>query len=232
MTDQTVLEFEYLAEDKNLSAKKIRNLGNIPGVVYGDGEKTKKISLQAKDLRKALELPSIFSQVILLRQAEESHKVILKDVQINPSNDKPVHVDFMKVSASTKITMQVPLKFVSEDICFGVKNEGGMISKNKNEIELTCLAENLPEFIEVNVADLKLGNSIMQTGLVLPEGVELSNALLTGQDQPVVSCTTTRASLEIEEDLEGETSEEGTVSDEDSKEEASEAAKESEEENS
>ena len=232
MTDQTVLEFEYLAEDKNLSAKKVRNLGNIPGVVYGDGEETKKISLQAKDLRKALELPSIFSQVILLRQAEESHKVILKDVQINPSNDKPVHVDFMKFSASTKVTMQVPLKFVSEDICFGVKNEGGMISKNKNEIELTCLAENLPEFIEVNVADLKLGNSIMQTGLILPEGVELSNALLTGQDQPVVSCTTTRASLEIEEDLEGETSEEGTVSDEDSKDEASEAAKESEEENS
>ena len=107
-----------------------------------------------------------------------------------------------------------------------------MISKNKNEIELTCLAENLPEFIEVNVADLKLGNSIMQTGLVLPEGVELSNALLTGQDQPVVSCTTTRASLEIEEDLEGETLEEGAVSDEDSKDEASEAAKESEEENS
>ena len=128
--------------------------------------------------------------------------------------------------------MQVPLKFVSEDICFGVKNEGGMISKNKNEIELTCLAENLPEFIEVNVADLKLGNSIMQTGLILPEGVELSNALLTGQDQPVVSCTTTRASLEIEDDLEGETSEEGDVSDEDSKDEASEAAKESEEENS
>ena len=134
----------------------------------------------------------------------------------------------MKVSASTKITMQVPLKFVSEDICFGVKNEGGMISKNKNEIELTCLAENLPEFIEVNVADLKLGNSIMQTGLILPEGVELSNALLTGQDQPVVSCTTTRASLEIEEDLKAKL-QRRCCSDEDSKEEASEAAKESEE---
>ena len=232
MTDQTELEFEYLADDKNLSAKKIRNLGNIPGVVYGAGEETKKIFLQAKDLRKALELPSIFSQVILLRQADKTFKVILKDVQINPSNDKPVHVDFMKVSSSTKITMQVPIKFISEDICFGVKNEGGMISKNRNEIELTCLAEDLPEFIEVDVAELKLGNSIMQTGLLLPEGVELSNALLTGQDQPVVSCTTTRASLEIEEEIEIDSSDESVVSEEDSKDEASEEAKESESENS
>lgn len=231
MADQTILEFEYLSEEEKISAGKIRNLGDIPGVVYGAGEETKKISLQAKDLRKALELPSIFSQVIVLQQNEESYKVILKEVQVNPSNDKPVHVDFMRVSSKTKITMQVPIKFTNEDICFGVKNEGGMISKNKNEIELTCLAENLPEFIEVNIAELKLGNSIMQTGLALPEGVELSNALLTGQDQPVVSCSTTRASLEIEEEIEGVISE-ATQDEEDSKEESSDADKAAEEENS
>lgn len=231
MVDQTILEFEYLSENQKLSANKIRNLGDIPGVVYGAGEDTRKISLQAKDLRKALELPSIFSQIIVLQQNEESHKVILKEVQINPSNDKPVHVDFMRVSSKTKITMQVPIKFINEDACFGVKNEGGMISKNKNDIELTCLAENLPEFIEVDVAELKLGNSIMQTGLVLPEGVDLSNTLLTGQDQPIVSCSTTRASLEIEEDVEGEISE-ATLGEEDSKEDSSDANKDTEEENS
>ena len=103
MADQTILEFEYLSEEKKISANKVRNLGDIPGVVYGAGEETKKISLQAKDLRKALELPSIFSQVIVLQQNEESHKVILKEVQINPSNDKPVHVDFMRVSSKTKL---------------------------------------------------------------------------------------------------------------------------------
>ena len=231
MTDQTILEFEYLSEKQKLSANKIRNLGDIPGVVYGAGEDTRKISLQAKDLRKALELPSIFSQIIVLQKNEESHKVILKEVQINPSNDKPVHVDFMRVSSKTKITMQVPIKFINEDACFGVKNEGGMISKNKNDIELTCLAENLPEFIEVDVAELKLGNSIMQTGLALPEGVDLSNTLLTGQDQPIVSCSTTRASLEIEEDVEGEISE-AALGEEDSKEDSSDANKDTEEENS
>ena len=231
MADQTILEFEYLSEEQKISANKVRNLGDIPGVVYGAGEETKKISLQAKDLRKALELPSIFSQVIILQLNEESHKVILKEVQINPSNDKPVHVDFMRVSSKTKITMQVPIKFISEDVCFGVKNEGGMISKNKNEIELTCLAENLPEFIEVDVSELKLGNSIMQTGLALPEGVELSNTLLTGQDQPVVSCTTTRASLEIEEEVEGEISE-AAQDEEDSKEGSSDTDKGAEEDNS
>ena len=137
----------------------------------------------------------------------------------------------MRVSSKTKITMQVPIKFINEDACFGVKNEGGMISKNKNDIELTCLAENLPEFIEVDVAELKLGNSIMQTGLALPEGVDLSITLLTGQDQPIVSCSTTRASLEIEEDVEGEISE-AALGEEDPKEDSSDANKDTEEENS
>ena len=93
------------------------------------------------------------------------------------------------------------------------------------------VAENLPEFIEVDVSELKLGNSIMQKGLALPEGVELSNTLLTGQDQPVVSCTTTRASLEIEEEVEGEISE-AAQDEEDSKEESSDTDKGAEEDNS
>ena len=229
MSDQTVLKFEYIAEENNLSAKSLRNIGNVPGIVYGSGEETKKISLLAKDLRKALELPSIFSQVILLEEGETSHKVILKDVQTNPANDNPIHVDFMKVSSQTMITMQVPLKFINEESCIGVKNQGGMISKNRNEIELTCMAEVLPEFIEVDIAQLELGNSIMQTGLILPEGVELSNALSSGQDQPVVSCSTTRATLDIDEsddelsegveDIEGESQESDTEAPVDTEEE-------------
>ena len=229
MSDQTVLKFEYIAEENNLSAKSLRNIGNVPGIVYGSGEETKKISLLAKDLRKALELPSIFSQVILLEEGETSQKVILKAVQTNPANDNPIHVDFMKVSSQTMITMQVPLKFINEESCIGVKNQGGMISKNRNEIELTCMAEVLPEFIEVDIAQLELGNSIMQTGLILPEGVELSNTLITSQDQPVVSCSTTRATLDIDEsddelsegveDIEGESQESDTEAPVDTEEE-------------
>ena len=230
MGDQTVLKFEYIAEENNLSAKNLRNIGNVPGIVYGSGEETKKISLLAKDLRKALELPSIFSQVILLEEGETSHKVILKAVQTNPANDNPIHVDFMKVSSQTMITMQVPLKFINEESCIGVKNQGGMISKNRNEIELTCMAEVLPEFIEVDIAELELGNSIMQTGLILPEGVELSNTLSTSQDQPVVSCSTTRATLDIDEsDAELSEGEEGVEGD--SQEGDSEAPVDTEEEN-
>ena len=105
-----------------------------------------------------------------------------------------------------------------------------MISKNRNEIELTCMAEVLPEFIEVDIAELELGNSIMQTGLILPEGVELSNTLITSQDQPVVSCSTTRATLDIDEsDAELSEGEEGVEGE--SQEGDSEAPVDTEEEN-
>ena len=127
-----------------------------------------------KDLVKILENPSIFSQVIELNQNDGAVKVILKEVQLNPSNDRPIHVDFQAFSEKTNITINVPLKFVNEEVCIGVKQQGGMISHLKNEIELTCNAQNLPEFIEIDMKDLEIGSNVMQSQIILPEGVSLS----------------------------------------------------------
>jgi large subunit ribosomal protein L25 len=103
-----------------------------------------------------------------------------------------------------------------------------MLSKNKNDIELTCSADNLPEFIEIDCANIELNSAIMQFSLILPEGVELSQNLLNGQDQPVVACSATRATLDIEEDgiLEGEDGED--VESDGEKTETDEASEESE----
>ena len=107
----------------------------------------------------------------------------------------------------------MPIKYINEDICVGVKNQGGMLSKNKNDIELTCAADNLPEFIEIDCENIELNSAIMQFSLILPEGVELSQNLLNGQDQPVVSCSATRATLDIEEEVEAVEGEDGEVTD-------------------
>ena len=128
-------------------------------------------------------------------------EVLLKDIQRNPRNDRPSHVDFLVVSKDTKVTVNVPLKFINEDICLGVKQQGGMISHLRNEVEVLCSAASLPEFIEIDTQNIELNQSVMMSEISLPEGVELTSVLNDLQDQPVLSCSVTRASLEIDDDL-------------------------------
>jgi|TARA_B100001094_G_C18182174_1_gene801597 large subunit ribosomal protein L25 len=232
MSTQTEIEIKFRDPDASNDAKSIRKNGGVPGVLYSSEEDTVKIQLLSKDLRKAMEQPSIFSQVIQLKENDDTFKVILKDVQVNPANDQPIHVDFQKVTKKSKVTLNVPIKYINEDICIGVKNEGGMISKNKNDIELSCLADDLPEYIEIDCENLSLNSAIMQSQLILPEGVELSINLSSGQDQPVVSCSATRATLDIEDEgiveLEGEEGQEDSQASEGSSETSNEDSKQEE----
>lgn len=223
MSTQTELEITLREEASSNDAKAIRKEGGVPGILYGSEEDPIKIKLLSKDLRKALEQPSIFSQIINLKGSDNTFKVLLKDIQLNPASDQPIHVDFQRVSKKSKITLNVPIKYINEDICIGVKNEGGMISKNKNDIELTCLADDLPEFIQIDCENISLNASIMQSDLILPEGVELSLNSSSGQDQPMVSCSATRAALDIEEEI-GEGEEGEGIEGEDSAEGSSESS--------
>jgi large subunit ribosomal protein L25 len=217
------------SRENNISAKILRKSGEIPAIVYGQENTPKLIKILEKDLVKILENPSIFSQVIELNQNDDAVKVILKEVQVNPSNDRPIHVDFQAVSEKTNITINVPLKFINEEICIGVKQQGGMISHLKNEIELTCNAQNLPEFIEIDMKDIEIGSNIMQSQIILPEGVSLSINILNNQDQPVASVNVTRAALDIDDEL----SEEGDQGEsEESSDEASETSDAADESNS
>ena len=211
MSESTSISAEI--RENNISAKILRKSGEIPAIVYGQENDPKLVKILEKDLVKILENPSIFSQVIELNQNDGAVKVILKEVQVNPSNDRPIHVDFQAVSEKTNITINVPLKFINEEVCIGVKQQGGMISHLKNEIELTCNAQNLPEFIEIDMKDLEIGSNVMQSQIILPEGVSLSTNILNNQDQPVASVNVTRAALDISDEPaegEGDESEEST----------------------
>ena len=115
MSESTSISAEI--RENNISAKILRKSGEIPAIVYGQENDPKLVKILEKDLVKILENPSIFSQVIELNQNDGAVKVILKEVQVNPSNDRPIHVDFHAVSEKTNITINVPLKFINEDIC-------------------------------------------------------------------------------------------------------------------
>jgi large subunit ribosomal protein L25 len=213
MSESTSISAEI--RENNISAKILRKSGEIPAIVYGQENDPKLVKVLEKDLVKILENPSIFSQVIELNQNDGAVKVILKEVQVNPSNDRPIHVDFQAVSEKTNITINVPLKFLNEEVCIGVKQQGGMISHLKNEIELTCNAQNLPEFIEIDMKDLEIGSNVMQSQIILPEGVSLSTNILNNQDQPVASVSITRAALDIDDEpSEGEQDESEESTDE------------------
>ena len=209
MSEKIPISGESRQETGKANSRSLRSSEIVPGVIYGE-EKSSNIKVMEKDLKKILENPSIFSQVIDLNIDGSPFEVLLKDIQRNPRNDRPSHVDFLVVSKDTKVTVNVPLKFINEDICVGVKQQGGMISHLRNEVEVLCSAASLPEFIEIDTQNIELNQSVMMSEISLPEGVELTSVLNDLQDQPVISCSVTRASLEIDDPVIGEDGEEVT----------------------
>ena len=199
MSEKITISGESRQEIGKANSRSLRSSEIVPGVISGE-EKSSNIKVLEKDLKKILENPSIFSQVIDLNIDGSPFEVLLKDIQRNPRNDRPSHVDFLVVSKDTKVTVNVPLKFINEDICVGVKQQGGMISHLRNEVEVLCSAASLPEFIEIDTQNIELNQSVMMSEISLPEGVELTSVLNDLQDQPVLSCAVTRASLEIDDD--------------------------------
>ena len=209
MSEKISISGESRQEIGKANSRSLRSSEIVPGVIYGE-KKSSNIKVLEKDLKKILENPSIFSQVIDLNIDGSPFEVLLKEIQKNPRNDRPSHVDFLVVSKDTKVTVNVPLKFINEDVCIGVKQQGGMISHLRNEVEVLCSASSLPEFIEIDTQNIELNQSIMTSEISLPEGVELTSVLNALQDQPVLSCAVTRASLEIDDPVIGEDGEEVT----------------------
>ncbi len=209
MSEKITISGESRLEIGKANSRSLRSSEIVPGVIYGE-KKSSNIKVLEKDLKKILENPSVFSQVIDLNIDGSPFEVLLKEIQKNPRNDRPSHVDFLVVSKDTKVTVNVPLKFINEDVCIGVKQQGGMISHLRNEVEVLCSASSLPEFIEIDTQNIELNQSIMTSEISLPEGVELTSVLNALQDQPVLSCAVTRASLEIDDPVIGEDGEEVT----------------------
>ena len=169
-----------------------------------------------KDITKASEVPGFTTQILKITVSGEEQSVIVKELQRHPATQRVLHADLQRVNPDTKISITVPVRFINEDICIGVKTHGGAIARLINNIDISCLASNLPEYLEVDIAELDVGDSIFLSGLNLPDGVEIpSLALGEDRDQAVVSVTEAKV-LDIEPEIvetdgeAGEDSEEGT----------------------
>ena len=224
MTDQIVLNADPRERTGSNKARVIRKIdGMVPAIVYGDEKENINLKLKLNELTKAAENELFYTQVLLIKTGDEEEKVVLKELQKDPAKGKFLHADFQRVSRKTKLKVVIPVNFINEDECIGVREDGGVVAKTIREIEIMCLAGNIPESIDVDIENLNLGESIRLTEISLPEGSEIPG-LTEETDQMVVSVNAPKAVEEdpIEEELEdGETSEGEDSSEESSGDESS-----------
>lgn len=169
-------EFELHAEVRTVlgkgASRRLRRLDAlVPAIVYGEGKDPVNLSIPHKDLSKALSNEAFFSHIITLFIGKKSEQVVIKDLQRHPAKPRLMHIDFQRVSANHAITVAVPLHFINEEKCKGVKNGGGSLIKAMTELQVSCLPKDLPAFIEVDVIDLGLGEAMHISDITLPKGV-------------------------------------------------------------
>jgi len=183
------------------ASRRLRREGLLPGIVYGASKDPAMISLVHTDLLQHLDHEAFFSHILDLKLDGKSEQVIMKDMQRNPAKPFINHVDFLRVSAKEKLKTSVPLHFINEETAVGVKL-GGVVSHHIAHLEVTCLPKDLPEFIDVDMAEMDIGDIVLLSGLILPEGVEIPALIAGADDVPVVSVQHEQIMVEEEEEEE------------------------------
>jgi large subunit ribosomal protein L25 len=178
------------------ASRRLRHSGRAPGIVYGAGAPPTPIELDHNALVQALKAEAFHASILTLKLDGQSHRVLLRDVQMHPFRGDVIHVDFQRVDENKKIHMKVPLHFVNEAISPAVKVGGAIISHIANELDVSCLPKDLPEFIEVDLSALESGRSIHASEIGLPAGVTLA---LHGKDIVVVTAVIPKQPTEAEE---------------------------------
>lgn len=180
---------------KGASRRLRRNENLVPAVIYGGEKAAQSISLLAKDLAKLLENEAAFSHVLALNVAGATENVVIKALQRHPAKGYVMHADFVRVVAGQKLSAHVPLHFINEATSVGVKQQGGEVSHTVTEVEVSCLPKDLPEFIEVDLVKVEVGQIVHLSDLKLPKGVELV-ALAHGNDLAVANIHASRVAKE------------------------------------
>ena len=193
------------------SIKFLLNKGLVPGVVYGKGSETLSIAFENKMLSKLMHAGGFYSKIINLDVDGKSEKVLPKVLQYHPVTDKLIHFDFLRVQDDTKVTVDVPVEYLNQEVCPGLK-QGGVLNLVRRFVELSCNANNIPEKLQYDLIESEIGDAIKISNIELPEGVEP-----TITDRDFVVATLVPPTIEVEEEKpeeEGEEVEEGVEGEE------------------
>ena len=193
------MQFELNASKRTLqgsgASRRLRRAAKVPGIVYGGTADATMIELDHNDLLLSLRKEAFHSSVITLKLEGANETVLLRDAQMHPYKALVLHVDFQRIDATHAIHQKVPLHFINADMAPGVKLSGGTVSHAMNEIDVTCLPQDLPSFIEVDLKDLAGGQSLHVSQLTFPKGVK---PVVHGSDDPVVVAITVKKAAAAE----------------------------------
>jgi large subunit ribosomal protein L25 len=198
------MQFEFTAfprtQEGRGASRRMRRSGKAPGIVYGGAGEPQPIELDHNALFHALRNEAFHASILTMKLGSAATKVLLRDVQMHPFRNEILHVDFQRVDENRKIHMKVPLHFVNGELSPAVKVSSAIVTHVLNELDISCLPKDLPEFIEVDLATLDVGHSIHVSALKLPAGVSL---VVRGKADPVVAAAIVPKAV-VEEVVEAE----------------------------
>lgn len=187
------MKFELNAQARTLqgsgASRRLRRAAKVPGIIYGGTSAPTMIELDHNELLLALRKEAFHSSVITIKLGGSVESVLLRDSQMHPYKSLVQHVDFLRVDATHAIHQKVPLHFLNQEAAVGVKIGGGLVSHAMNDIDVACLPQDLPAFIEVDLKDLEAGQTLHVSQLVYPKGVK---PVMHGDDDPVVVAITVK----------------------------------------
>jgi large subunit ribosomal protein L25 len=181
------------------ASRRLRGGGKVPGIVYGADKAALPIELDHHALYRHLKLESFHASILEMTLEGDKQQVLLRDVQMHPFKQIVLHVDFQRVDKNRKIHMKVPLHFINAEICPGVKLGSGVVNHVMNEVDIRCLPDDLPEFIQVNLEKLELGHSMHINEVPLPQGVEIISRL--NKENPAIVTVQVPKAIVVEEEV-------------------------------
>jgi large subunit ribosomal protein L25 len=203
-------DFDLIAEIREDQGKgasrRLRRNGKVPAIIYGAGRPPRQLAFDHNRVLQQLENESFYSSILNIKVGDKSQPAIVKDIQRHPAKRHVIHMDFQRIVADEKIKMNVPIHYLNAESSIGVKLEGGSVSQLVNDVEVSCLPKNLPEYFEVDIAGLHINEMLHLSDIKLPEGVEIPE-LAQGpeHDHAIVSIQVIKVREEAEdaEEVEG-----------------------------
>lgn len=178
MSDQLTLPAETRERAGKGASRAMRREGRVPAVIYGNKQEPESIHVEEKVLAKALSTGHFMNTVVMIDVGGKLTRTLPKDVQFHPVNDRPMHVDFLRISEHAQVTVEVPVNFTDEEKSPGIKR-GGVLNVVRHELELVCDAAEIPEQVEISLAGYEVGDSIHISNVTLPRG---SASAITDRD--------------------------------------------------
>jgi len=193
-------KFELSAEVRDVKGKgasrRLRRDGKVPAVMYGADKEPVMLSLDHNALYQQVRNEAFYSSILTVNVGKDKEQAVLRDIQMHPYKPRIAHLDLLRISATEKLHMRVPLHFLNADTAPGVKQQGGIVSHLMSEIEISCLPKDLPEFLTVDLGGLSLNQSVHLTDIKLPEGVAITSLTHGGDDLAVAAIMAIREEVE------------------------------------